>query len=201
MTDGLESRHVGELHGKLFVGLLGRIGLALRPQEVTQAHLRQRSGLTGSEFVGDAFKNGLRLFGFAHGIELGAKTEQSKNGQRIARVLGGEFLECFHCGGFLVLVPEQVRFQQQRVGGGIGAGIARDDEITVLHRFRPRKGFSGLIGLEGVLVLDHAKGNDRDHHDDEKPDELAEVVLQKLFHASGREFLGGGIELGHKGWF
>ena len=71
----------------------------------------------------------------------------------------------------------------------------------VLHRFGSREGFRSLIGLEGVLMLDHAEGDDRDHRDDEKPDKLAGVVLQKLFHACGREFLGGGIELGHKGWF
>lgn len=201
MTDGLKFRHVWELHSKVFIDLFGFIGLALSPEQVSQTHLRHGGSLAGGEFVGDAFKHSLGFFAFAHGIEFGAEAEQRKNSQRVAGVLGGEFLERFHCRGFLVLVPEQIRFEQQRIGSGIGAGITRDDEIAIFHRFGPCEGFSSLIGLEVVLMFDHAEGDDRGHHDDEKPDELAKVVLQKLFHACGGEFLGGGIELGHKGWF
>lgn len=201
MTDGLKPRHVGELHGKLLVSFLGLIGLALRPEQVTQTHLRQRSSFAGGEFARDALKNGLRFLAFAHGIELGAEAEQRKNSQWIAGVLGGEFLEGFHCGGFLVLIPQQIRFQQQRIGGSDGARIARDDRITVLHCFGTRESFRSLIGLELVLMMNKGEGTERSHHDDEKPDELAGVVFEELFHANSREFLGGGIELGHTGQF
>lgn len=201
MTDGLKPWHVGELHGKVFIGLFGFISLALRPEQVTQAYLRHRSSLTGGKFVGDAFKNSLSLLAFTHGIELGAKTEQRKNGKWVACVLGGEFLECLHRRGFLILIPKQIRLQQQRIGSGIGAGIAGNNEITVFNSLGTREEFSSLVGLEAVLMLDHAEGDERDHNDDEKPDELAQIVLQKLFHACGWEFLRDGIELGHRVWF
>ena len=195
MTDGLKFRQVGILYGKLFVGFFGLIGLALRPQQVAETHLRQGGSFAGGKFSGDALKHGLRFLAFAHGIELGAQAEKCKNGQRVAGVLGGEFLERLNSGGLLVLFPQQIRLQQQRVGSGIGAGVARDDEITVLHGLGTGEGFRSFIGLEGVLMVNEGKGTQRDHRDDEKPDELAGVVLNELFQAGGREFLGSGIEL------
>ena len=65
----------------------------------------KRSGFAGGELACDAFKNSLSFLVITHGIQFGAKAEQCLHRKRVAGMLGGEFLECIHCGGLLILIP------------------------------------------------------------------------------------------------
>ena len=191
----MEFGHVGELHGEVFVGFFGLVLLAIGPEQIAKANLGEWSGLVGGELVHDALKDGLRLLAFADGVELGAETEQRVNEQGMRAIFAGEFLQRIDGGGFFVLIPEQVSLQKQRIGSGVGACETRDDKIAVLDGLRARKRLSSLVGIEGALIADEAKGDDGDHHEGKQPDKLAEVVLQKFFRADGGEFLRDGIEL------
>lgn len=186
----MEFGRVGEFHGEVFVSLFGFILLAFGPEKVAEADLGERSGFAGGKLVGQALKEITRFLAVAHGVELGGEAQQDMRHQGMVRVFRHKGAQHVHRGTLFVLVPQQAGFQQQRIRSGFSSGMPGDDKITVLDGLGSGERLRRGLGLQFVLMVNDRVGDQADDHDDEEPDKLAEVVLQKLFHPGGGDFLG-----------